>query len=163
MRNSSTIKASDGESALRIYDFLTSQPVGVLATVDPNSNPHAAAVYFFVDDDFTITFATKQNTKKNDNLKHRNHVMLIAFDTESQTTAQITGVAEDISETSTGQETFTKMLVAAEATSESGVPPISKLIAGQYTAWRIRPKQIRMAIFARPDPGGYDIYETIDF
>jgi hypothetical protein len=48
-------------------------------------------------------------------------------------------------------------------TSEAGVPPISKLHAGDYVAYRISPKQIRMAMFIRPDPGGYELFETIDF
>ncbi|MDZ7786399.1 MAG: pyridoxamine 5'-phosphate oxidase family protein [Candidatus Saccharibacteria bacterium] len=156
--------ASSSETNKRIFDFLKSHPVGVLATVDPNSNPHAAAVYYAVDKNFNVTFVTKKGTKKHDNLKHKNHVMMIAYEAETQTTAQITGVAEDISHSQKeANEAFRNMLDASMETSEAGLPPISKLEAGNYVAHKLTPRQIRMAVFLRPDKGGYDMYETIDF
>lgn len=155
--------ASTSEGNSRIYDFLKSHPVGVLSTVDPNGNPHATVIYYSVDDNFKVTFTTKRDTKKNDNITHNNHVMLIAFDTLTQTTAQITGLAVDISETAEAQRAFSTMLATAEATSKTKVPPISKLLAGPYVCYEIKPVQIRMAVFVRPNPGGFDIYETIDF
>ncbi len=155
--------ASSSESNQRIYDFLKMHPVGVLATVDPNGNPNATVIYYSVDEYFKAIFITKRDTKKNDNLQHNNHLQLVAYDASSQTTAQITGIAIDITDTSEADEAFNATLKAAVRTSEAGVPPISKLYAGQYVAYHIEPKQIRMAVFARPDPGGYDIYETIDF
>ena len=47
-------KAASSETNLRIYDFLKSQPTGVLALVDPDGNPHATVVYFSIDDDFNV-------------------------------------------------------------------------------------------------------------
>lgn len=41
-------------------------------------------------------------------------------------------------------------------TSEAGIPPITKLSAGDLTAFRLQPVQIRMAVYERPDPGRYD-------
>lgn len=156
--------ASSSESNQRIYDFLKAYPIGVLSTVDPNGNPHGAVIYFSVDEEFNLTFVTKNETKKYDNLKRHNHVMLVAFEPISQTTTQITGTVEEITDTNEAQKAFQGLLVNASKTSEEGVPPISKLYAGGYTSLRIKPVQIRMAVFIRPDPGGYDdIYETIDF
>jgi len=154
--------AHTSESSKRIYDFLKLHSVGVLATVDPNSDPRATVIYYAVDEDFNITFTTKRDTKKHDNIQHNNHVQLVAYEASSQTTVQITGIAEDISDTPEANEVFSNTLKAAIRTSEAGVPPISKLYAGHYVAYRIKPKQIRMAVFIRPDPGGYDIYETLD-
>lgn len=134
-----------------------------MATVDPNGDPRATVIYYTVNEDFTITFMTKRDTKKHDNIQHNNHVQLVAYEASSQTTAQITGIAEDISDTPEANEVFNKMVTAAIRTSEAGVSPISKLYAGHYVAYKIAPKQIRMAVFIRPDPGGYDMYETLDF
>jgi len=155
--------ARSSESNKGIYDFLKSHPIGVLATVDPNHNPHAVVIYFSVDEEFMITFITKRGTKKSDNIERANHVMLVAYEASSQTTAQITGLAEEIVDAVAAKKAFKNMLQAAEQTSESGDPPITKLYAGQYIAYRIKPIQIRMAVFIRPDPGGYDMYETIEF
>jgi general stress protein 26 len=156
--------ASSSESNQRVYDFLKSHPVGVLAMVDPNGNPHATVIYFSIEEDFSISFTTKRDTKKHDNLQHNNHVMLVAYEAETQTTTQVIGTAEDITDAQQAQETFTNTQIAASETSEeAGEPPISKLYAGEYVAYSLKPAQIRMAVFARPDSGGYDMYETIDF
>jgi general stress protein 26 len=156
-------KTISSESSQRIYGFLQTHPIGVLATVDPNGNPHATVIYFAINDKFEIGFVTKVETKKHDNIKRNNHVQLVSYEASSQATVQITGMAEDISDSPEASDIFTNTLRTSIQTSEAGIPPISKLLAGNYVVYRLRVKQIRMAIFARPDPGGYDIYETIDF
>ena len=155
--------AQSSESNNRIYAFLRSNPIGVLATVDPDGNPHAAVIYFSVSDDFNLTFTTKHDTKKHDNLIRNNHAMLVCYEASSQTTVQITGSVKKIDDIGEANEAFTHMLQASQQTSESGIPPITKLHAGQYIAYRIKPTQIRMAVFIRPDAGGYDMFETINF
>lgn len=157
-----TSETSD-ESRRRIYNFLAHQPIGVLSTVDPNGNPHGAVIYYSIGKDFSITFTTKQKTKKFDNLTHSNHAMLVVYEAMSQTTVQVTGTVEEITDKDEADAAFRTMLATSMATSEAGLPPITKLQAGPYVALRIKPLQIRMAIFARPDPGGYDMYESIEF
>lgn len=155
--------ANSSESNKRIFDFLRLQPVGVLATVDPDDNPHAAVIYYSVDEDFNVTFLTKRDTKKRDNLARKNHAMLVAFDAKTQTTCQITGVTEDVSYLAVANEIFQRTIGAAMATSESGIPPISKLSAGEYVAYRLKPKQINMSVYLRPDRGDYEMFEYIKF
>lgn len=151
------------ESSQRIFYFLKMHPVGVLATVGQDNLPQASVIYYSVDEDFTITFTTKRDTKKRINISEQNHVQLVVFEASSQTTVQISGTAEIISNPSEASEVFGGTLKASVRTSESGVPPISKLFAGNYVAFKIKPKQIRMAVFMRPDPGDYEIFETLDF
>lgn len=155
--------AFSSERNRRVYDFLKAHPIGTLASVDPNGNPHAAVIYFAVDENFDFVFMTKRDTKKHDNLQHNNHVMLVSYEASSQTTVQITGSAKEIHDNVKAQEAFSGMLDASKQTSEVGVPPLSKLYAGYYVAYQLKPVQIRMAMFIRPDPGGYDMYEIIDF
>ncbi len=160
----SIIQSADtSERNQRIYDFLKSQPVGVLATVDPDNNPHAAVVYFSVDEKFNILFMTKRDTKKRDNLLHNNHAMLVAYEPIKQATVQVTGTVEEVQDNEEAQWAFSGMLSSSARTSEAVVPPLSKLYAGHYVAYKLKPVQIRMAMFIRPGPGGYDMYETIDF
>lgn len=162
-KNTAQQTALSSETNLRVYDFLKSQLTGVLSLVDPNGNPHATVIYFSVDNYFNCYFITKHDTKKFDSIVHQNHGMLVVFDAQSQTTAQIKGVIEDISDSPIARHVFNTMKTTAEGKSDSGVAPISKLFAGEYVCFKLRPRQIRMAVFARPDPGGYDMYETIDF
>lgn len=151
------------ESVERIYSFLKTQRSGVLSTVNKQGHPHGTVVYFSIDKAFNVSFMTKRDTRKNQNIIHNNHVSFVVFEPSTQTTAQISGKAQDISEQPEAQEVFRAMLKAAFDTSSSGMPPISKIYAGHYLTYRIKPEHISMAVFARPDPGGYEMFETIDF
>ncbi len=155
--------ARANEHNRRIFEFLTSHPIGVLATVTQEHTPHATTVYFAVDEAFTITFTTKRDTKKHAVLAANPNISLVVFEAFSQTTVQIDGVAEEMEDQPAAIEAFGNTLKAAMQTSDAGVPPISKLFAGNYIAYRIKPNNIRMAVFRRPDKGNYEMFESIEF
>lgn len=160
---SSEQKNLDHERRDRIFGFLRENQVGVLSTVDPNNDPHATAIYYAVEPDLTISFMTKSATKKSDNIAHNNHVMLLVYEPSSQTTVQINGQAKKIDDISRMNKIFSDILQAAWDTSEDGVPPITRLVAGEYVAYSIEPKQVRMAVYARPELGNYeDLFETLE-
>lgn len=145
----------------KALNFLKHHPVGALATVDPDGNPHAAAIYFTVDSHQTISFLTKSGTKKADNLEHNNHAMLVAYDAATQTTVQATGEVSQIKDHAEVNEVFGQILKASFDTSGTNVPPITKLKEGEYVFYKLKPKQIRMAVFTRPKSGEYeDIFKT---
>lgn len=151
------------ESNQRILSFLKQHTAGTLSTVTADGDPHGAVIYYSIDDEFIVRFTTKRKTRKFDNLTFRNRAMLVVYEASSQTTVQVMGIVEEISNEAEAQAEFKHMIAASMDTSETGLPPISKLYAGAYVAMRLKPLQIRMAIFARPDPGGYDMYESIEF
>ncbi|MBC7708252.1 pyridoxamine 5'-phosphate oxidase family protein [Polaromonas sp.] len=147
----------------RIYDFLHQTPIGVLSSVNADGDPHGVVVYYSVDKKFLITFLTKAGTRKYDNLKHNNHVMLTVFEQQTQATAQITGEATEITDNYDINEVAERTLRASMKTSDGGIPPIMKLVAGEYVAFAIDPVQIRMAVYARPDSGDYaELFETLE-
>ena len=151
------------ERQRRIHDFLSSNPVGVLSSVTPDNNPHGVVIYFSLDHDFNIFFVTKSYTHKYDNLKHHDHVMLTVFEPVSQTTAQVIGNASEITDPTTLNGIAAAILGSSLKTSIAGLPPISKLEAGPYVAFQIKPVQIRMAVYARPDPGDYShLFESLE-
>lgn len=151
------------EKERRIFNYLDSNPVGVLATLGPDGKPHAAVIYFSVDRHFNIFFVTKTGTRKHSNMQYNNAAMLVVFDKETQTTVQVAGTAKQLNSVTESQKVFEDILKAAMQTSIEGVPPIAKLHAGYYAAYHLTPIQIRMAVFARPDAGDYDrIFETIE-
>lgn len=156
-------KPIGNEKRERILRFLQENVVGTLATVDPNNDPHAAAIFYFVEPDFTINFITKTGTKKHDNIIHNNHVMLLVFEANSQATVQVKGIAEKIDDITKTNQIFADVLQAAWDTSEDGVPPITRLLAGEYVAYKVKAKEVRMAVYARPEYGSYDeLFEALE-
>ncbi len=147
----------------RALDFLQTRNVGVLATVDDNNHPSASALYYTVDKELNIFFVTKTETLKHHNLQNRNNVMMVVHDDETQSTVQIKGVATDItSDEIIFDDVIAIIFKVAMESSDSGIPPIEKLKEGSFVGYKIKPSEIRMAVYARPDSGDYDsIFETI--
>ena len=147
----------------RIYEFLFETPIGVLSSTDPDGDPHGAVIYYTINRHFEVEFLTKSETKKYDNLIHNNHVMLTVFEPLTQTTVQVTGVAKEVKSGVVMNEIAARVLGTSLKTSEEGLHPLSKLDAGAYVAFKIEPVQVRMAVYARPEPGGYsELFETVE-
>jgi hypothetical protein len=147
----------------RIYDFLFETSIGVLSSTDPDGDPHGAVIYYTINKDFEVEFLTKSETKKYDNLIHNDHVMLTVFEPLTQTTVQLTGVANEIKDGFIMDEIAGRVLGTSLKTSDAGLMPLNKLEAGSFIAFQIKPLQVRMAVYARPDPGDYnELFETIE-
>lgn len=158
------IQSTSPESEDIIRDFLHAHYSGVLATVDTEGNPHAATVYFTVDDDFFITFATKTETQKYKNMENNNHVAFVCSNEEVQTAVQITGQVEKVTDPKEHQAMLNSMYRFSEMMSKVELPPIEKLFAGDYVTMKITPQFIKMGIFMRPDAeSNEELYETITF
>lgn len=146
----------------RIYDFLRSSPIAVLSSVGPNNDPHGVVVYFGIDKKFVASILTKSDTKKYDNLKHNPKVMLTVYEPLTQTTVQITGRAKEVTDPLRINEIAQINLKASMKTSEGGIPAIAKLEAGALVAFEIRPVEVRMAVYGRPDSGDYnELFDSI--
>ncbi len=130
------------EERQKIIGFLSSHPVGVLASVDADGNPHASTIYFAVDDELNITFTTKQNTQKHKNIMINNSVMIVSFDAASQASVQASGAAKKVTNPEEVQKIYHGTLKAARRTGEDVVPPIAKITAGAYVAFIIKPDNI---------------------
>jgi len=163
---------SSEKNKLKIYTFLEENPVGVLSTVSSDGKPHAVVIYFTINDIFDITFTnafdmtftTKEGTKKVRNLKQNDHVMLIVFDTLTQTTVQITAIAHIITDAAEKEQALRETNRASLTTSHGRIPPIVKLSAGNLMAFKLKPVRIKMAVFKDAISGTYnEIYETVEF
>lgn len=147
----------------KIYEFLKHHPIGTMATVGPDGDPHAAIIYFSVTEDLAVGFTTKRRTRKFDNLQRDGRAMLAVYEAASQTTVQITGIAEEVTDEHETQEAFRNMLETSLAWSDSGLPPLARLSAGAYVAMRLKPVEIRMSVFNQADPEGIGDYEKIEY
>lgn len=154
---------SSPESKDLIRDFLKTHHSGVLSTSSAAGYPHAAPVYFSVEEDFCLLFATKTETLKYKNIQENNRVAFACYDEATQSTVQIGGRAEKVDDPKVHQSTINAIYRYSAELSKTDLPPIEKLFAGDYVIVRIVPEVIKMAVFLRPDSGGYDMYETLTF
>jgi pyridoxine/pyridoxamine 5'-phosphate oxidase len=148
---------------IRVLNFLNNHKSGVLATVSNNKMPHASVIYYHIDSTFTITFLSKARTQKSQDIKRNPNATLVIYDEASQTTVQVQGAVFELTDSKAVSDVFRNTLRASLITSKLGVPPIAKLNAGQYIAYKLAPSEIRMAVYARPDSGNYErLFETIE-
>lgn len=137
----------------RIFQFISKHPTGVLTTVDPDGNPHGSVIYYTTDEDKYVLFITKERTKKHDNLSHHNHAMLVVYDQESQAVLQISGIAEVVTDSSDSQVDFAAVMMSSMEASGYPFSPISKIAAGAYVVYKLKPTQIRMTTYGYPGQG----------
>jgi uncharacterized pyridoxamine 5'-phosphate oxidase family protein len=146
----------------KIYSFLQTHPLGILATADTSGVPHAATIYFVVESDFSIRFITKQQTAKYHNLHTNPQAALAVYEVKSQTTVQLAGPVEEIQDISELEQVFGKIVQISETNSDGHRPPISKLDAGNYVAFRLQPTTVRMAEFVKAEyPPVDEIFEVV--
>jgi len=141
MKNTTTNNLSSAERQ-KIVDFLTANPVGVLATVDAEGNPCASTIYISVDVDLNVTFTTKQGTTKHKNISGHSHVMLVCFDAANQAEVQVSGSAMVVTDPASSRQVYDGTLRAAKTTGEDVVPPVAKISAGEFVAYSIKPDTI---------------------
>lgn len=154
---------SSDQSEKLIRIFLTNQRSGVLATADRNGNPHAATVYYTLDDDLTVLFGTRSETQKFKNLEENKQAAFVVYDEPTQTTVQITGRVEFVEDKATREHILATMQSSSVERSIENTPPVAKLNAGDYKIVRIIPMVIRLAEYSVAEPGSGDIFETILF
>ncbi|MDX2776587.1 pyridoxamine 5'-phosphate oxidase family protein [Streptomyces caniscabiei] len=152
------------ESQDQILEFLQSHASGVLVTADASANPYGAVVFYTVNDDFSIQFATKSETQKFKNIEQNAQVAFVCYDETTQTSLQLNGNAEIIQDPAEKEKVIHNMHLLSDTTSRSNMPPTEKLYAGEYQAVRIMPRVIKLAVFVRPDvESNEDIYEVLTF
>jgi len=151
------------ESAKNIFEELKSQHIATIATIERGvGTPQITVIYYTIDDDFGIRFATKKETRKHQNLQKNSAVQLLVYDEKRQLTIQVSGVVNEIIDEKLNSDTVENMYKLSNE-NDYNSPPMSKLFAGKYVTYRVSPNKITMAFFLRPQQGGYDMFETISF
>lgn len=147
----SALNDISAEDRSKIVDFLYSHPVGVLATVDENGNPDASTIFFSVTKELQVTFTTKRDTRKHSNISRHSKVILVVYDAESQSAVQVRGTAQEETDEIQAQEIYRGTLRASQQTGEDTVPPIAKIAAGPFVAYRIAAETISLAEYGWGD------------
>ncbi len=162
MRHNKQITKDSSETANNIFEELSARHVATLGTIEHDGTPHLSVVYYDVSNQFEITFATKKKTLKHKNIQKNNNIKLLVFDEHTQLTVQVSGKTEVIKNDKQKLSVLDKMFELSSS-DDFQEPPISKLYAGDYIAYRVTPKRITMALFMRPQTGSYDMFEVLEF
>ena len=162
-KNLTIVSTTSPESENLIREYLGSHSSGVLGTSDTANNPHVAAIYYSLEDDLCLTFATKTETQKAKNMLENQQVAFAVYDEVEQTTIQITGKVELIEDEQTKRKAINAMFESSSSISKREFAPADKLMAGEPIAFRIVPLVIRMGVFARPVSSEEEYYETLIF
>ncbi|HSW79352.1 MAG TPA: pyridoxamine 5'-phosphate oxidase family protein [Candidatus Saccharimonadales bacterium] len=139
------------ENYAEILEFLKSHPIGVLATIDENGDPNASTIYFSVDDKLRISFTTKRETRKFENIARHNKVALVAYEAKDQSAVQVSGRAEEVKDEQEALDIYNGTVNAAKKTSEDNVPPVAKYSGGPFAAFRIEIEDIRLMAYGKGD------------
>src|SRR3989338_1815384 len=81
----------------KILNFLKTNNLMVLSTMNKNNTPQSALVAFAETENLELIFGTFATTRKYQNLKHNNHVSLvIGTDETTNLTLQYEGIASEV-------------------------------------------------------------------
>jgi general stress protein 26 len=150
------------ETRQKIYNFLSESPVCVLSTVNDDGTPYSTTIYIYPADDLSVYFLSKSETKKIENIKKNDAVMLVSYDAKSQTNIQVSGKATEVKDESSSKEIFAKIIEATKKVSGADIPPVSKLFAGYYVVYKVEPRFINYSVY-NSDDLEMAVFETIEF
>jgi hypothetical protein len=89
--------------------------------------------------------------------------MLVVFDAATHTVAQVIGKAANLTGNGDINTVAAAVFKASLKSSPNSVPPVTKLAAGEYAAFRIKPDQIRMAYYDKSQSNDHrKIFESIE-
>lgn len=130
-------------------DFLRSNDLAVLSTVDRNGNVHGSAVYYLVDKDNQVFVLTKSGTNKAKDVYAHNQVALTIFNEKSAQTLQIQGLAEFETSKRTKDLVIAQIEKPRQYNNEFHMPPVVKIQAGEYVIIRISPTEAKFTDYAK--------------
>lgn len=135
----------------RALNFLRAHPLAALSTINEDGTPHAAPIYVYADDDLTFYFIAETSTRKFTNLKHQPRVALTVADDEQQTTVQVTGRAELMSEPKRVDWVYTQLAKLRPKDDLGWLPPVTKVNEGEMMILELIPDWVRYADFKHHD------------
>lgn len=137
------------EDRAQAQEFLLSNHVAVLSTVDDDSNPWGSAIYYVADEDFSVLFTTRKGTLKFKNINKQPHVALTIVHSEQQTTLQIAGTISELPVKEYADFVMNKWPSIRPKGDTNWAPPIEKINAGDYIVLKITPTKAQYANYSK--------------
>lgn len=145
-----------------VLDFLQKHYLFTLATVGEKYQPHAAVLYYFIDNDFNFYFITRKGSEKFRNLTNNSKVAFVVFEEELRQSVQAQGIGE-IAEISGESENkiIQKLLENGHKKNmDSFVPLMSLYTESSIVLFRVKIKSIK---WLKVDKGDQMILQELKF
>jgi len=92
------VKSKHMDNTQKIMDYISTQMLGVISTIDPSGKPEAALVAITETEGLKLIFGTDKKTRKYKNLLNNPHVAIVlGTDLKVGVTVQYEGVAKELS------------------------------------------------------------------
>lgn len=123
-------------------EFLKSHHVMTLATVSEDGTPHATALLYVIDDDFSMYFVSHAESHKVKNVMQNNLVSLAVWE-HKKMSVQVNGEARLMEDQKTIDEVLTRIAEAGAGEEDHFYPPIFKIRGQEYSLFKIHPMRVR--------------------
>ena len=138
--------------------FLKKHSLGSISSAGEDIRPHSAFVYYWADDDFSIYFFTKKNSRKYTAFLKNPEAAFAMAGTDAPHTIQMEGKISIVPR----EEQIMKVISALTkivTSSETFFAPLFKAPPGETVLMRLEPRWIRWADFSFGVPGDEIFYE----
>lgn len=133
-----------------VLKFLDKTEMAALSTTSSNNLPQVATIYFVVDSQFNLYFATTPGSRKYRNLKQNSSVAIAVTDHKTLRTVQMEGEAKELSrmkKTSKNFKCFSKLFDKYVWDKM----PVSKIEGGLTAFFKVEVNWVRWANFKTKD------------
>jgi general stress protein 26 len=140
------------------HKFLNAHRAATLATVNPKKQPDAASVFYIVDEELTIYFMTRVESRKFHNIEKQTIVSMVITDEDTMETIQLTGAAERVENLEEENEALTKLWTADYRNPNWPGPAVKLFESGhstQIAVVKVVPREMTYAVFKKRDKGKY--------
>ncbi len=128
--------------------FLRAHELGVLSTVDRDSNVSGSAIYYVIDAKTDLLYIlTKSGTTKAHNITENHHIALTVYDESKLETVQLQGTAEREPNQEVKNAVFTAINRMRQYADAKHHAPVSKLVEGSFVVYKITPTSVKFLNF----------------
>lgn len=128
-------------SKKQVVDFLHKNPVLSLATCHENQ-PHISVLLFVVDDDLTLYFATRENSKKAKILTQNPNVSLAVWSNQEMM-VQIDGASSLVADPTSINQILERLAKTTDTLENFWPPILNYSRQDAYSIFQIKPKFVR--------------------
>jgi len=133
-----------------IEQFTQKSPTLCLSTCSPEGQAQSSLIYFAVDENLTLYFFSKEDTRKCENIAKNPKVALLMQDPEEQMSLQMEGVAQKITEQKELHSVF-DFLIQTLSRSIDWPPPAGKIEGGDLAIYKVKLTWARLGHFKDHD------------
>ncbi len=142
-----TQQANDNRT---VYEFITNNPCGTIATHGDEGRINLANVFAYVDNNFFLYIVTRPDHRKSLNIKEHPQTSLIFTDQNDVTQVEVIGVGKPVDETESVAELLPNIQeVLTRHKSAYWVPPVSQIEGENYAVVKIVPESITYRSYAK--------------